>query len=579
MTKSRSTKSALLTSVTAMILCFAMLLSTTYAWFTDSASSTDNKIVSGNLDVELYQWTAADASTNISDSHTPVFTDDILWEPGMTQVVYLSIKNAGTLALKYKVALDVTNVSTDALTDVMEYAITPDAHFGGVSEWKQGEGKKAVPGTNPTDAVDVELKAGEEHFFALSVHMLEEAGNEYMNESITFDIRVLAGQLSHEEDSFGKDYDVLAGYPGKGSAPAITGNNTAAEIQIVDDNGAKVGSVVIPKDAAADDKTPLEAEIAESYYNGNFTVAAGMSVTKYDVSVTGLKDANTTPVKVQLRIAAGLNPATVSVYHYDTLIPSTYNPNTGYVTIESATFSPFSIVYDATSEYVPPVIPENPTVEFKANVTYMPEYVGEDKITWGNYGQWAPTAGLDANLEAAFLFACPDYATASDELKALIDAYRFWYCDFYVSLDTDLGANEIFLGGNYGDFGWVGFHNGDLTLGANEEIPLLGSVTSNPWTYDDVESFVSEFICGVGDVDNALDGAKFTVKLRLTNPEDEADYVDVNTVTYTFGGNAVIDGATVVTSGAGLQEAVDNGAEEIVLGNDIDLNEGFVIPQ
>ena len=330
MTKSRSTKSALLTSVTAMILCFAMLLSTTYAWFTDSASSTDNKIVSGNLDVELYQWTAADASTNISDSHTPVFTDDILWEPGMTQVVYLSIKNAGTLALKYKVALDVTNVSSDALTDVMEYAITPDATYGTVTAWA-GNGTKAVPGTNPTQAVDVELAPGAEHFFALSVHMLEEAGNEYMNESITFDIRVLAGQLSYEEDSFGKDYDKLSSYPGKGSVAAIPANSniSAAEIQIVDDAGAKVGSVVIPKEATADGATTYEAEIAESYYNGNFTVAAGMSVTKYDVSVTGLKDNNTTPVKVQLRIAAGLDPATVSVYHYDTLIASDYNPNTG----------------------------------------------------------------------------------------------------------------------------------------------------------------------------------------------------------------------------------------------------------
>ena len=116
-------------------------------------------------------------------------------------------------------------------------------------------------------------------------------------------------------------------------------------------------------------------------------------------------------------------------------------------------------------------------------------------------------------------------------------AFENWYCDFYVSLDRELGENQIFLGGNYGSFGWVGFHNGDLTLPANEEIPLLGSVTSNPWTYADVEFNVGTFICGVGDVDDALDGATFTVKLRLTNPENEAEFYDVNVVTYTFGGN------------------------------------------
>lgn len=109
-----------------------------------------------------------------------------------------------------------------------------------------------------------------------------------------------------------------------------------------------------------------------------------------------------------------------------------------------------------------------------------------------------------------------------------------WHCDFYVKLDKDLGENQIFLGGNYGSFGWGGFHNGDLTLEANTEIPLLGSVTSNPWTYVDVVNFVGEFICGVGDVNNALSGATFTVMLRLTNPENSNDFINVETITYKF---------------------------------------------
>lgn len=212
MTSMKSTKKALMSSVVALLVCFTMLLGNTFAWFTDSATSADNKIVAGNLDVELYQWTSATASVNISDSKDPVFTDDILWEPGMTQVVYLSIKNAGSLALKYKVALDVTSVSDVKLTDVMEYAITPDAKFDDVTEWA-GNGVKANPGINATQANDVTLLPGEEHFFALSVHMLEEATNEYMGQSITFDIKVLAGQLAHEADSFNNQYDVLAGYP------------------------------------------------------------------------------------------------------------------------------------------------------------------------------------------------------------------------------------------------------------------------------------------------------------------------------------------------------------------------------
>ena len=61
--------------------------------------------------------------------------------------------------------------------------------------------------------------------------------------------------------------------------------------------------------------------------------------------------------------------------------------------------------------------------------------------------------------------------------------------------------------------------------------------------YEAVVSFVEEFKCGVGltiredgtiVAGDALDGAKFIVKLRLTNPEDEAEFYDVNTIEYIF---------------------------------------------
>ena len=547
MTNTKSTKRALVSSVMALFLCFAMLLGTTYAWFTDSAVSANNKITAGTLDVELYQWTDATTATPISESKAPVFDADILWEPGYTSVVYLSIKNNGSLALKYKVAIEVTSVSTHNLADVMEYAVTPDAKYGDVNAWA-GNGTKIenAPGINETNYQDIELAPGAEHFFALSIHMLEEATNEYMGESITFDIRVLAGQAVEESDSFGNTYDTFAGYPGKGIAPVLAAGESAREIRITGDDGYKVGSVVIP--AAAASGEDFAVTIEKSAYKANISVATGSETVAYDIAVEGLKDNNTEPVKVQLKLPAGMDPATVKVYHYDTEITSSYNPNSGYVTFETATFSPFTIEFDAESEYEAPVVtPEmtRPT----ATVTYEEQYVGANKITWGNYGQWSPTEGLDSDLEAAFTFACPTNLDPKVE-----KAFEHWYCDFYVSLDKALGANQIFLGGNYGSFGWVGFHNGELTLAANEEIGLLKSVTTNPWTYADVRDNVGTFICGVGDVDNALEGATFTVKLRLTNPENEAEFYDVNVVTYTFGVGSVIDG------------------EEVVLAKDFDLN-------
>ena len=409
------------------------------------------------------------------------------------------------------------------LYEVMQYAITPDAKYGEVTGWTSG--KNVTVGTNNATK-DVALEKGAEHFFALSVHMDEEAGNQYQDGAVEFDIRVLAGQLASEEDSFGSDYDVNAAYPGTGYASAPADGVSAVEIPIRNEESTKVGSVVIPAGAVADDATRLEANIKETEYAGNFTVGNGMETKSFDITVGGLKENNDVPVKVEVRMTAGLNPKTFELYHYDEEVECTYDPNTGYVTFETTSFSPFTIVYDADSKYEASEGTESDLP--KATVERSAEYENTD-LDWESYGVWSPTEGLDSQLEAAYTFSCRE---TLEEAKA--NPYANWYCDFYVKLDKDLEENQIFLGGNYGSFGWVGFHNGDMTLEANTEIPLLGSVTSNPWTYVDVVQSVGTFICGVGDVDDALEGATFTVMLRLTNPEDAAVYYDIETINYTF---------------------------------------------
>ena len=86
MTNTRSTKSALISSVIALLLCFTMLLGTTFAWFTDSVTSGSNIIQSGTLDIDL-----VDADGNSMEGQIIEFVaadgraqDLILWEPGCT---------------------------------------------------------------------------------------------------------------------------------------------------------------------------------------------------------------------------------------------------------------------------------------------------------------------------------------------------------------------------------------------------------------------------------------------------------------------------------------------------------------
>ena len=103
MNESTKTKKALRGSLLALFLCIVLLIGTTFAWFTDTASTGVNKIQAGNLDVELEYST--DCSTwKTANQTTQMFDDDALWEPGHTEVVYLRVKNVGNLALKYNIA-------------------------------------------------------------------------------------------------------------------------------------------------------------------------------------------------------------------------------------------------------------------------------------------------------------------------------------------------------------------------------------------------------------------------------------------------------------------------------------------
>ncbi len=218
MTKS-NTKRALLSSVLAMILCLGLLIGTTFAWFTDSVTSSGNKIKAGTLDIQLLMDGDVDGTyDDISNNNSPIFGEgsiaqnnnaETLWEPGKTQVAYLAIKNNGNLALKYTVGLDVQNVSKD-LYEVMEYAIVPDADANHkVTSWTSGNsvevGTQSVYG-------DVSLPVGATHCFALVIHMDEEAGNEYQGGEVNFDLTVLATQDTVESDSFNNQYDKDAVY-------------------------------------------------------------------------------------------------------------------------------------------------------------------------------------------------------------------------------------------------------------------------------------------------------------------------------------------------------------------------------
>ena len=63
MNNTKTTKRALLSSVLAMLICITMLIGTTFAWFTDTASTAVNKIQAGTLNVALEMFDGTNWST------------------------------------------------------------------------------------------------------------------------------------------------------------------------------------------------------------------------------------------------------------------------------------------------------------------------------------------------------------------------------------------------------------------------------------------------------------------------------------------------------------------------------------
>ncbi len=99
-----NTKTCLISAILALVLVAGALLGTTFAWFTDSVTSSFNQIKSGKLDVGMNYWDSASGKF-LNAENVPLFDENALWEPGCIQVAYLEIENRGSLAFNYLFAV------------------------------------------------------------------------------------------------------------------------------------------------------------------------------------------------------------------------------------------------------------------------------------------------------------------------------------------------------------------------------------------------------------------------------------------------------------------------------------------
>ena len=382
----KKAKLAYLHSLLALLVCISLFVGTTFAWFTDSVSSVNNIIKSGNLDLEMY-WTddlASGTWYNVEDpAYNTIFSYDN-WEPGYTDVKYIKIVNKGSLAFKYQLAFtpvsevgklaevisvyygtDGTAVAGRDLTGLTSLGFLANIMNGGAT----ASGVLLPKGqTNPDPTV-----GSGEAIVTVAMSMLTTAGNEYQLQTAgDFTVTAMATQVENEFDSFGNDYDHDSEWPqlitaSKGEV-AVTPVNGVIEAD-VSINAGDVTATVPAGVKVADgvDKLTLTTTPLENT-TSDITPSHGEILMPIDVHVEGIAEDNTTPIIIDLGavLPTYLNMGNYSLYHVEdgvtnemNLVDSkadladhndyTYDPATGNVSVALASFSEVALLAKDTT--------------------------------------------------------------------------------------------------------------------------------------------------------------------------------------------------------------------------------------
>lgn len=372
----KSTKGKLLMSAVSLLVCMSMLVTSTFAWFTDTASSANNIIASGNLDVELYHENAYTktlgtdtepaAPVKVDENTTDLFIgadgNAMLWEPGAVAWENITIKNAGDLALVYQFTVTTANENkvVDAagnqygLSQILKVGIVP----GGLTDvssrtavinavnnsWKPIT--SVVVHEDRTNAIlaNSEQKLGVVVYWQPSDNdnnfnvnngktMISKDGQPLSGDaieplSVDLGITVLATQAPHESDSFGTDYDANAATD---VFPTFTGPFTATTdiTGLTDENGKLKTAVVIGEEGngiyaivpvgTMTTGSALTLTVDTTDRSDNIEMTRGQVSRSLDVHIDGITAENEVAATIALGnvLPAGYKDANVQLYHVE----------------------------------------------------------------------------------------------------------------------------------------------------------------------------------------------------------------------------------------------------------------------
>lgn len=235
--KSNTTTRALLGSVMVLLLCTAMLVGTTFAWFTDTVN-TVSTLQAGNLNVTLqcgtskndadgtWNYTDYDGTTGLQfltpDGNLPTDENKVVWDAKhlTNEVQPLKLVNDGSLNLMCKVMLTgVTPIAAEQMTWKLE-----------VDGTEEPFGKEfPLPAKTAEDTTPNEL------VLTLSGKLTN--GDPLPEPVPTAQVVVCVRQAEDDEDAFGGDYDKGSRYQARVDA-ALVGTVTNESVE-----GSETGEI------------------------------------------------------------------------------------------------------------------------------------------------------------------------------------------------------------------------------------------------------------------------------------------------------------------------------------------------
>ena len=260
MNTKKATKRALLTSVMALVMCVVMLVGTTFAWFTDTASTGVNKIVAGNLKVDIIGENSENHVSMLNFTKAAgAEGEELFWEPGCRYVTEgFRIANKGNLALKWKAQVNkgttAANEGNFNLLDVIDFYLVTKAADGTETE-------------TPLDEFTGNLTAGvKSNVYYIKGVMRTTAGNDYQGLTLNgITITVYATQDTIENDSFNNQYDAGAEADEFHQGVTISGIAGVAEsYDTIQDAYEAVKTMLVENSGLSEQ--PLSAEAFKAFF-------------------------------------------------------------------------------------------------------------------------------------------------------------------------------------------------------------------------------------------------------------------------------------------------------------------------